>query len=218
MIMPPSAACHRLIEKYHDFDRYTERSTDNFRGNPTVHIPRVFWETTTSRVLTLERIRGAKINDVPGLRARGIDPKALAKRAAEVLLEMVFENGFYHADPHPGNFFIESDGRIGLIDFGMVGTVDERTQEQLTGLLLAITNEDSERLLDALLDLGVTEHRVERDLLERDLDHLLSRYYGKALGEIAIGPLLGEVFAIMQQPLAPSATKPRVVAKDDCDE
>jgi ubiquinone biosynthesis protein len=175
-----------------------ERFARNFANESGVHIPRVYWETTTSRVLTLERIRGMKLNDLPVLQS-GFDRKAFADRATQVLLKMIFEDGFFHADPHPGNFFIEPQGRLGLIDFGMVGTLDGRTQEQLSALLVAISTQDRERLVDALLELGVTRQRVDRDLLARDLDHLLSRYYGKPLGEIALGPLLGDAFAVIRR-------------------
>lgn len=179
--------------------RNAERFADNFAGEPAVHIPRVFWETTTSRVLTLERIRGIKIDDLAALDAAGIDRAALAQRAARIVLKMVFEDRFFHADPHPGNFFVEPDGRIGLIDFGMVGTVDERTQEQLVDLLLAITSQDADRLVDAFLALGIARRRVDRELLRRDLEHLVSRYYGRPLGEIALGPLLSEALAVVRR-------------------
>ena len=176
-----------------------QRFAANFKANPSVHIPLVFWETTTAHVLTLERIRGIKINDLAALDAAGIDRQALAERATHLLLQMVFEDGFFHADPHPGNFFIEPGGRIGLIDFGMVGTVDAPTQEQLVDLLLAITSQQSDRLVDALLMLSVTRQRVDRSQLHRDLDHLLQQYYGRPLREIALGSLLREAFTIIQR-------------------
>ena len=103
--------------------RNADRFAANFAGDPDVKIPRVYWETTTSRVLTLERLRGMKINDLAALGAAGVDRRALAERATRVTAKMIFDDGFFHGDPHPGNLFIEDDGRIGLIDFGMVGTV-----------------------------------------------------------------------------------------------
>jgi ubiquinone biosynthesis protein len=112
---------------------------------------------------------------------------------------MVFKHGFFHADPHPGNFFVEPSGQIGLIDFGEVGTLDERTQQHLAALLLAITRQDSERLVDAFLELGVVRQDLHRDVLRRDLEHVLARYYGKPLGEIAVGPLLGEVLGVVRR-------------------
>jgi ubiquinone biosynthesis protein len=176
-----------------------ERVARNFADDPTVHVPRIFWDYTTTRVLTLERIRGMKINDLTTLDAAGIDRKALAGRASQILLKMVFDDGFFHADPHPGNFFVEPDGRIGLIDFGMVGELDERTQEQLADVLLALTSHDTERLVDALLELGVAQRRIERSLLRQDVDHLVSRYYGRPLGEMALGPMLNDTFAVVRR-------------------
>ena len=167
--------------------RNAEQFAVNLANNPSIHIPCIYWETTTARVLTLERIRGIKINDLAALDAAGIDRLALAERAVRIILKMILEDGFYHADPHPGNFFIEPSGRIGLIDYGMVGIVDARTQEQLVDIFLAITSQDTERLVDTMLLLGFSNQRVERAQMERDLEHLLSQYYGKPFGEIDMG-------------------------------
>ena len=173
-----------------------ERFSRNFAGDSGIHIPRIYWETTTSRVLTLERIRGIKIDDLSGLDAAGIDRPALARRAADVILKMVFDHGFYHADPHPGNFFIEPGGRIGLIDFGMVGRLDQRTQEQLAEVLLAITSRDADRLVDAFVDMRIAPVGPNRTLLRQDLDHMVSFYYGMELGDIKISKLLNDALEI----------------------
>ncbi|MGH2458209.1 MAG: ABC1 kinase family protein [Chloroflexota bacterium] len=179
--------------------RSAERFAENFAGDPDVHIPRIFWAGTTSRVLTQERIHGIKVSDLVGLREAGIDRSDLAERAAKVILRMVFEDGFFHADPHPGNFFIEPSGRIGLIDFGMVGTVDARTQGQLVDVLVAMANEDVYRLVDVLFELGVARRRATRDRLRRDLDHLFARYYGKSLGDVEIGPMFEDSLALIRR-------------------
>ncbi|MGB3682061.1 MAG: AarF/ABC1/UbiB kinase family protein [Rubrobacteraceae bacterium] len=179
--------------------RDAERFAENFADDPEVHIPKVFRETSTSRVLTLERLRGTKVNDVRALEEAGIDRGELAKRAVRITLDMIFEHGFFHADPHPGNFFVEEDGVLGIIDFGMVGTVDERTQDQLARLILAITSQDSDRLVDVLLDLGTSRQRVDRPRLRQDLERLTSRYYGRPLGEIPLGALLEEALAVVRR-------------------
>lgn len=176
-----------------------ERFAANFAGDASIHIPRVFWETTTSRVLTLERIQGVKINDLAGLDAQGTDRRWLANYATNVLLKMVCEDGFFHADPHPGNFFIEQNGAIGLIDFGMVGALDESTQERLADLLVAINHQDANRLVDVLLDLGVSRKQIDRALLRRDVQHLLDRYWGLPLGELKVTALLNDVSAVMRK-------------------
>lgn len=179
--------------------RTAERFAANFASDDTIHIPRVFHEVTTAHVLTLERIRGIKISDRAALDAAGIDRAALAKRATTLFLRMVFDHGLFHADPHPGNMFVQPDGRIGLIDFGMVGVIDATTQEQLAAVLVAVMGGDHEQLVDALLELGFARRRVDRAALRRDLDQLLASYAGQPIGEIAISTLLNRVFAIMRQ-------------------
>jgi ubiquinone biosynthesis protein len=175
-----------------------ERFAANFGSDPCIHVPRVFWEVTTARVLTLERIRGIKINDLEGLDKQGTDRRWLAHYAADVVLTMVCDDGFFHADPHPGNFFIEPNGAIGLIDFGMVGVLDKRTQELLADLLIAINHVDADRLVDVFLDLGVTRKRINHVLVRRDIERLLSTYWGLPLGELKVKALLNDVFVVMR--------------------
>jgi ubiquinone biosynthesis protein len=175
-----------------------ETFATNFAGDPKIHIPRIFWDTTTSKVLTMERIRGIKINDLEALDSQRINRPALAEYATRVILKMVCDDGFFHADPHPGNFFIEADGRIGLIDFGMVGKVDEPTQQLLADLLVNISKENADRLVDVFLELGVARRRVNRELLRRDVEHLLTVYWGRQLKDVKIAALLNDVFTIMR--------------------
>lgn len=179
--------------------RNAERFAANFAAEPDVKIPRVFWETTTSRVLTLERIRGIKISDLEALDAAGIDRRALAERATRITAKMVFEDGFFHADPHPGNFFIQPGGRVGIIDFGMVGAVDGQLRERLGRLLLALAREDPDRVASALLGLGVSAGAVDRARLRDDVAALLARYAGRSVGEIELGPAIGDVLGIARR-------------------
>jgi ubiquinone biosynthesis protein len=176
-----------------------ERFQANFADFPGVHIPRIFWKTTTSRVLTLERIHGVKINDLAALDAAKINRQALAERATKAILKMIFEDGFFHADLHPGNFFVEKGGRFGLIDFGMVGVVDEKTRSQLARLFVALTSQDSDRLVATLLELGVARKRLDHNQLSRDLRRLLSRYYDVSLGELVVEKLLQDALELVRR-------------------
>ena len=180
--------------------RNAERLAANFADDSGLHVPRIFWETTTSRVLTQERVQGLKVDDLDGLEAASIDRKELAMRLARVLLKMVFEDGFYHADPHPGNFFIESGEVIGLIDFGMVGTVDDRTREELAAVLMALSNNDSEELVDAVLNIsGAAGAVVDRAALAADLQRLVSEYSDRPLGDVPCGPVVERYVAILRE-------------------
>lgn len=176
-----------------------ERFAANFANDQDVHIPRVFWETTTTRVLTLERLHGIKVSDLAALDEAGIDRSALAARATRVAADMIFEHGFFHADPHPGNLFIEPDGRIGILDFGMVGEVDDRTRQRLAVLLSAFARRDPDRVAAAMLEIGVVRRSIDRAQLSADAAALLGRYEGRTLGQIQIGAFIGEVLAILRR-------------------
>ena len=179
--------------------RNAERFAENFAADDSVYFPGVFWEQTTSRVLTLERIDGIKVDDLAALDAADIDRRKVAMNGARMVLKMVFRDRFFHADPHPGNFFIQPGGRIGVVDFGMVGTMGPRIQEQLVWALLAYTSEDPDRQVDALYELGVAGRHIDRAALKRDVEHLRARYYGRPVGEIAIGPVINDVLGVVRR-------------------
>jgi ubiquinone biosynthesis protein len=179
--------------------RNAERFAANFASNPEVHIPRVFWQRTTSKVLTLERIDGIKVDDLDALDAAGIDRRALAVRATGVACKMIFEDGFFHADPHAGNLFVEPGGRIGIIDFGMVGEVDDQLRGQLGALLLSVSRQDADAVTDAVLTLAIVNGQVDRDELREDLAQLMAQYEGHPIGEIPVGPLIKEMLDVLRR-------------------
>lgn len=178
--------------------RNLERIADNFAGDSSVHIPTIYWELTTTRVLTLERIRGVKITHVAELEAQGCDRCIIARRAARILLTMILRDGFFHADPHAGNIFVEPDGRIGLIDFGMVGEVDRGSQDGLMKLMLGITQQDASRLADTMLDLSAGRTLVDRNALRRDLQRLLARYSNRPVGDVRFGAFIAEMIEVLR--------------------
>lgn len=165
--------------------RNAQRVRENFAEDPSLHVPVVYWEHTTKRVLTMEAIEGIKIGDLPALDAAGIDRHELAKRCAHIAVVQVLDHGFYHADPHPGNFFVLADGTVALLDYGMVGQLEDRLGQTLVRLSLAITHQDSDRLIDELLAIGAAPGPVNRMALRRDLNRLFQRYSGLALGDIS---------------------------------
>jgi ubiquinone biosynthesis protein len=175
-----------------------ERFEQNFKKSDRVHIPRVFWDSTTTRVLTMERIKGSRITDGPALQAAGIDCDEVADNATTIVLKMLLEDGFFHADLHPGNLFIESTTRIGLIDFGMVGVIDQESRAGLEQLLVALVQRDSGSMVDALLALGMAEPKIDREALRKDLGALVDRYYDQQLGQTKLGEFLDDVFGVVR--------------------
>jgi ubiquinone biosynthesis protein len=193
------AATLRAELDYEREARNIERFATNFAHNPTIHIPRVHRESTTSRVLTLERLHGLKVDDLAGLDAAGIDRARLAQHATTAMLRMIFEHGFFHADPHPGNFFIEPGGRIGLIDFGMVGTVDPATRTALRAVLLVLVDHNATPLVDAFTTLGMMTMPPDRDVLAADFASLISEHLLRPLAEVALGSLLHDVLTVVRR-------------------
>lgn len=173
-----------------------DRFRRNFAGDPAIYIPRIYWEFTTDRVLTMQRVGGIKVSDMSALDEAGIDRHVVAENSVRIMLREVFEFGFFHADPHPGNFFVQPDGSIAMIDFGMVGRLDTNLQESLLQIGMAVGRQDAERLTDEFFALGMANANVKRKALQRDLDHFISRYAGRSIKELAAAKTVDEVMAI----------------------
>ena len=135
----------RTLRRELDFGR-EERNLQQFAAmfadNPSVRIPHPISELCTPRVLTMDRIEGMTVAEPQKLLAAGVNFAEVARRGAELYLEMIFTHGFYHADPHPGNIVVMRDDVIGLLDFGMVGRIEERLREDIEDMLLGIVNQD----------------------------------------------------------------------------
>ena len=170
-----------------------------FHEDPSVHIPKIVWEFTRARVLTLERIRGISVLDVESLDKGGFDRKELAKRCVNLWLKMVFEGEVFHADPHPGNLFVEDGGRLGLIDFGMIGIVDNEVREHLASALKGILERDVDLLVDSLMDLGAVRPEGSRDNLRKDLKHVMGHYPKLSMAEMRVGSNLGELITVLRR-------------------
>ncbi len=164
-----------------------------------LRIPHVYDDASTARVITLERCFGTKPDDLDGLAAAGVDLPALAARCADVMLTMIFEHGFFHADPHAGNFFVAADGSIGLIDFGMVGTLDDARRRSLARIMLAVAGADVDALADAALELGITTGPIDRAALLVDLDALVRTHLSEPLGALRVGDLLLDIMGVMRR-------------------
>ena len=164
----------------HNIDRYRQM----FAGEGYVHVPKVYWETTTRRVLTMERLAGIKITDVKALDAAGLDRKIVARNNIAILLKAVLQDGLFHADPHAGNFMVMPREVIAMMDFGIMGHLDPIQRLGLVQLFVGLFRQETDRVIDALADLGIATRAADRRNLARDLDRLRMRYYGLDLEKI----------------------------------
>jgi ubiquinone biosynthesis protein len=184
-----------------ELDFYREgHNADRFRANfadePYLYIPKVYWEYTTRRVLVLERIRGIKIDDIAALDAAGYDRYRIGLHAARMVIKEVLEDGFFHADPHPGNFFVMPGEVIGAMDFGMVGYLSRRTRTDLVRLYVAAIQLDEEAVVDQLVRMGVVGGAVDRMGLQHDIGRLLRKYAGLPLKAIRARDMVEEAMPI----------------------
>lgn len=179
----------------------TARFAKAFEDVPGIRIPRVYWEYTAPRVLTLEALGGTSVDgllngrDSAGI---GIDRRLVAARLADCYLKQVFELGLFHADPHPGNILVEPSGVVGLIDFGQVGTITDEFMTELIVIAFAGMNNEIDVVIDALADLGALGPTVDRRLLHRELQVLFNKYYGLPLKRLDLGTLVGEFSEVVR--------------------
>ena len=189
----------KTLEKEIDYKNEAtnmERVARSFLDDPHVYIPMVFRETTTTRVLTTEFIEGIKISDVEKLEAAGLDRKILTARGADLVLKQIFVQGFFHADPHPGNIFVLSENVICLLDFGMTGIVDRQTREDFVDLLDSIVHQNEVRASQALLKLTEWDYEPDRRQLERAVADFMGRHLYKPLKDIELGKLLQQLLEL----------------------
>lgn len=184
-----------------EFDYQREgRNADTFRrnfyGDLRVYIPRVYWELTTRRVITMERVSGIKINDLSGLDQVRINRRVVAENLMHFALRQVFEFGFYHADPHPGNFFVHPDGSLAVMDFGMVGRLTSQTKRTFLGIAVAIQRADTDYLVDELIAAGIYTRGIERRVLVRDLDRLFDLFSGGAISDLTGTQVVREIMQV----------------------
>src|SRR5437667_10746069 len=178
---------------YEEIDYITEaanakRFKDMFKDDPTIYIPSVYEDYTSRRVLVLEWIDGIKVNDYPAIEAAGINRLEVAKRTVQTYFYQFFEEGFFHADPHPGNIFVRKgppgEGPvIVFVDFGMVGSLTKSMKKALKDLFLGFLARDSNGLVKALQKLGFIGEGANMVAIERGMALMMEQYYGITMGE-----------------------------------
>jgi len=171
----------------------------NFADDATVAFPRPYPEMTTGRILTMELLKGCRVTEEEKLDKLVVDRQELAKRGATAFIQMIFRDGFYHADPHPGNFIVLRNGTIGLIDVGMVGRIDEQCRTQIEDILIAAGEQDAERLTDNVLRITGRPHHFDRKALSADLSELVQDYGTQPVEQFNLGGLLNQATGILHR-------------------
>ncbi|HXQ50230.1 MAG TPA: 2-polyprenylphenol 6-hydroxylase [Stellaceae bacterium] len=172
---------------------------DNFRGDSGFRVPKVYWQRTSHQVLTLERVGGIRVDDRAALAAAGHDPRAILAKAASAFFNQVFRDGFFHADLHPGNLFIDRDGAIVAVDFGIMGRLDRKTRYYLADMLLAFLTGDYVRVAEVHFEAGYVPPHQSRAWFAQACRAIGEPILGRPMHEISLGRLLAQLFQVTEQ-------------------
>lgn len=197
-----AAEFQRTMRRELDFgreERNMQQFARDFQHDATAHIPRAYPELSTSRVLTMELIEGIKLSETGRLAAEQLDLEEVARRGANLYLEMIFSHGFYHADPHPGNVLLIDGNVIGLLDFGMVGRIDEQLQEDVTDMLVAVVNRDAEHLTAVITRVGAVPPGLDRVGLGLDVTDFVAHYGSLSLDRFDLSGALNEMTEMIRR-------------------
>lgn len=179
--------------------RNGERIAEQFTQDETIHIPRIFWEFTSAKVLTMEMVRGIKVNKYDELEEKGYDKKVIAARITDAILHQILDAGFFHGDPHPGNIYILPDNKVAFLDFGMVGSLSDDLKYYFSSLIINLRAGDTEGIIDTFNEWGLLEQVQNMSVLRRDIDSLQLKYYDVPLHHLSLGKVMLEVFSIAYQ-------------------
>jgi ubiquinone biosynthesis protein len=171
---------------------------DNFAGDTELRIPAIDWQRTARRVMTQERIDGISIDEVDALIAAGHVPTEIVRKAAGAFFNMVFRDGFFHADLHPGNLFVGSEGELIAVDFGITGRVDARTRIWLAEMLLGFLNGNYRRVAEVHFEAGWVPPEKSIDMFTQACRSIAEPIFGRPSNEISIARLLGQLFEVTE--------------------
>ena len=174
-----------------------QRFARQFERNPAIHVPLVYPELSTQRVLVMEYVLGIKASMTTQLREQGYDLPLIAERGATLVMEQIFVHGFFHADPHPGNVFILPDNVVCFIDFGQMGRLSRKDREDFTDLVLDLVAGDERTIVDGVLQVTVQLGEVDREALGRDLGSLMDLYLYRPLDELEAGRILQDLLDLV---------------------
>ena len=196
------AEFQRALRRELDFgreERNLQQFARDFQGDPTVRIPQSFPELSTGRVLTMEALQGIKLSDPHLDEATDLDLDQIARNGAEIYINMIFQNGFYHADPHPGNLMLLPKNTIGLIDFGMVGRIDDTLRENIEDMLMAIVDHDPNRLTSVITRIGAVPQDLDENAFSVEVTDFVEHYTHQPMQTLDLSGALSEMIEIIRR-------------------
>jgi ubiquinone biosynthesis protein len=175
-----------------------ERFARNFKDSREIYIPKVYWDYTSKSILVMELIEGIRIDRIDELWALDIDPKEIAMIGLRSFSRQLMEFGLFHADPHPGNSIVMNDGRLGLVDFGIIGYLDEKTMLEIANVFLGYAEHNYDMVIEALVDAAlINEETVNLKYFRNDLRDISEPFYGRSLKNISVKDVYDQVMQLL---------------------
>lgn len=172
---------------------------ENFKEDKTVFVPKVYWKLSTNLVLTLEFIEGVKVSNLQEIERRGLDRKVIAQNAGNAVFKQIFIDGFFHADPHPGNIFVLENNVIAPVDFGMMGKLSESAMDEMSDLLIAVVTWDARAVVKVYEKAGIIGEEANLKALEADFNDFLYRYHKIPLSRLDMKTIVNDLFYIIHR-------------------
>lgn len=191
--------CCRILWEEIDYlneGRNADTFRRNFRGYEWVKVPRVYWRYASPRVLTLEYLPGIKISQYEALEAAGLDRKVIARQGAQAYLLQLLNDGFFHADPHPGNIAVSPNGDLIFYDFGMMGRIKSNVREGLMETLFGIAQKDGDRVVQSLIDLGAIAPTDDMGPVRRSVQYMLDNFMDKPFENQSVAAISDDLYEI----------------------
>ncbi|WP_422658669.1 ABC1 kinase family protein [Paenibacillus sp. EC2-1] len=179
--------------------RNSEKIAAGFIESKDFEIPSIYWEYTTSRVLMMEYVEGITLSRSKELADKGYDLKAVAERLIEGMLHQIFIEGFFHADPHPGNLLVKKDGKLVFLDFGLVGHLSEDMKGHLSGLIIALMRRSTDGMIRSILRMGLVPDECDLESLRSDMERLRNEYLDVPFAQVKVGKALSDLFGVAQR-------------------
>ena len=170
-----------------------------FEGSTNIHIPKIYEEFTTRKILVLEKIIGVKVDDKQKIKQLGWDTDKISQIGIRAFFKQILEHGFFHADLHPGNIFVVASDCISYIDFGMVGMIDNKTLSSINALSLAIVNKNIDKVIYILEDMNISNKDTNKIELKQDLLYIMHYYYDVKITEIKMAQITNELFRLLRK-------------------
>jgi predicted unusual protein kinase regulating ubiquinone biosynthesis (AarF/ABC1/UbiB family) len=192
----------RVIHEEMDYRREAANAEEfrrNFASWPAIHVPRVFEGLSTGRVIVMEFVSGTKLTDLDGLRAAGHDPRRINELLYRAYFKQLLEDGFFHADPHPGNLLVMADGRLAVFDFGMVGRIPEELQRRMIEAFFHLYNRDVDAIVNDLIGLGFLEPEADVEKFRTIVADVFKRKLNLKLGEVRFRDLTYDLAPVVYE-------------------